>query len=71
MPEWFMIQNQKGIMKNQCILFQRSGVYFSKNSTDGKRANFRTRDKTEALCLLIQPVRRGFPFSEPLGYHRL
>ena len=53
MHAWFMIQNQKDItMKNRFILFQRSGVFYSEDTTTGKQASLRTKDKTEALRLL-------------------
>jgi integrase len=39
-------------MKNQFILFQRSGVYYCENTASGKQSSLRTRDKDEALRLL-------------------
>jgi integrase len=39
-------------MKYQFILFQRSGVYYSEDTTSGKQASLRTRDKDEARRLL-------------------
>jgi integrase len=39
-------------MKNRFILFQRSGVYYTEDTTTGKQASLRTRDKADALRLL-------------------
>lgn len=39
-------------MKNQFILFQRSGVYYCEDTASGKQSSLRTRDKDEALRLL-------------------
>jgi hypothetical protein len=39
-------------LKNQYILFQRSGVYYSEDTTSGKQTSLRTRAKDEALRLL-------------------
>jgi integrase len=39
-------------MKNQYILYQRSGVYYCEDAATGKQSSLRTRDKAEALRLL-------------------
>lgn len=52
-PDWFTIQDQKGIiMKQQFILFRRGGVYYSEDVTTGKQISLRTKDEAEALTLL-------------------
>ncbi|MEI6078409.1 MAG: tyrosine-type recombinase/integrase [Verrucomicrobiota bacterium] len=39
-------------MKNRYILFQRSGVFYTEDTTTGKQASLRTKDKADALRLL-------------------
>ena len=39
-------------MKNQFILFQRSGVFYCEDTANGKQASLRTKDKTDALRLM-------------------
>jgi hypothetical protein len=39
-------------MKNQFILFQRSGVYYCEDTATGKQTSLRTRDKADALRLI-------------------
>ena len=39
-------------MKNRFILFQRSGVYYVEDTTNGKQTSLRTRDKADAVRLL-------------------
>jgi hypothetical protein len=39
-------------VKNRFILFQRSGVFYTEDTTTGKQASLRTKDKTDALRLL-------------------
>jgi len=39
-------------MKNRYILFQRSGVFYTEDTTSGKQASLRTKDKADALRLL-------------------
>ncbi len=39
-------------MKNQFILFQRSGVYYCEDTATGKQSSLRTKDKADALRLL-------------------
>jgi integrase len=53
MPDWFTIQDQKGIiMKSQFILFRRGVVYYAEDTTTGKQISLRTKDEGEALTLL-------------------
>ena len=39
-------------MKNRFIMFRRSGVFYSQDSTTGKQQSLRTRDECEAAALL-------------------
>jgi len=39
-------------MKNQFILFQCSGVYYSEDTSTGRQVSLRTKDKADALRLL-------------------
>ena len=39
-------------MKNRFILFQHSSVYYCEDTTTGKQASLRTKDKADALRLL-------------------
>ena len=39
-------------MKSRFILFRRSGVYYSQDTTTGKQISLRTTDRSEALILL-------------------
>ena len=40
-------------MKNRFFLFLRSGVYYVEDTTTGKPASLRTRDKADAMRLLL------------------
>lgn len=51
--KWFTIQNQKTKhMKNRFILFQRSGIFYSEDTSTGKQTSLRTRDRADAQRLL-------------------
>ena len=39
-------------MKNRYILFQRSGIFYSEDTTSGKQKSLRTRNKADALRLI-------------------
>lgn len=52
-PDWFRIQDQKGIiMKQRFILFLRAGVYYCEDATTRKQTSLRTRDPADAERLL-------------------
>src|ERR1035438_5925506 len=39
-------------MRNRFILFQRSGIFYSEDTSTGKQTSLRTRDRAEAQRLL-------------------
>jgi hypothetical protein len=45
-------RSEKSVMKTRFIMFNRSGVFYSEDTTTGKQHSLRTKDEAEALAIL-------------------